>query len=112
MNCKKPYSEGWEKLSVEERVINWLESNRSQIGEEGRIEDFRNFLLNFDASYRKLDSASLEQLTYETRKQEHEFWTEKEKEMLLEGVFAMYNTTPELLGLKLYNDKKEGYKFN
>jgi len=112
MTHKEPYSEGWEELSVEERIIYWLEANRERIGKEDRIEDFRNFLLNFDASYGKLDADSLEQLAYELRKQEHEFWTAEEKRMLWNGVFAMYNTTPGLLGLKLANNARESYRFN
>jgi hypothetical protein len=112
MPHKKPYSEGWENLSVEERIIHWLEANKLKIGDEERAEDFRNFLLNFDASYHKLNSESLEQLAYELREAEFEFWTPEEKRLLWEGVFAMYNTTPGLLGLKLANDAREGYKFN
>jgi hypothetical protein len=108
----KPYSEGWEKLSVEERIEYWIDENREDIGEEERVEDFRNFLLNFDASYQKLDENSLEQLAYELRECEHEFWKPEEKQLLKQGVFAMYNTTPGLLGLKMFNDKREGFKFN
>lgn len=107
----KPYSEGWEKLSVEERIRYWIDENKKVIGDE-RAEDFRNFLLNFDASYRRLDENSLEQLAYELRECEHEFWKPEEKELLKQGVFAIYNTTPGLLGLKMYNDKKEGFKLN
>ena len=108
----EPYSEGWEKLSVEDRIRDWLESNKPEIGDEERVEDFRNFLFNFDASYQILDVNSLEQLAFELREQEHEFWTVEEKRILKEVVFAMYNTTPALLGLKLANDAKEGYRFN
>jgi len=108
----KPYSEGWEKLSVEQRVEYWLEENREMIGNEDRVEDFRNFLWNFDASYNRLDKNSLEQLAYDLRECEHEFWTPEEKQLLIEGVFAMYNTTPGLLGLKLLNNRNENYRNN
>ncbi|MBW2966449.1 hypothetical protein KY342_05080, partial [Candidatus Woesearchaeota archaeon] len=81
MNYKKPYSGGWEKLTVEQRIENWLGINQCLIG-ENRIEDFKNFLLNFSASYEALNANTLEQLAYETRDQEYEFWTDIEKELL------------------------------
>jgi len=112
MPHKKPYSEGWEDLSVEERIEHWLEANRKRIDDEEKAEYIKNFLFNFDASYRKLDSNSLEQLLFELRGPSSGFWTAEEKRLLWEGVFAMYNTTPSLLGLKMVNDAREGYKFN
>jgi hypothetical protein len=108
----KPYSEGWEKLSIEERIDNWIEENRGMIGDKNRVEDFKNFLWNFDASYNGLDKNSLEQLAYDLRECEHEFWTPEEKQLLRQGVFAMYNTTPALLELKNYNDEKEKHRYN
>ncbi len=113
MICKKPYSDGWEKLSIEERIENWLKTNEEKLGE--RSDDFRNFLLNFDASYPRLNSDSLKQLLFDLREHEDpslEFWTQEEKGLLVDGVFVMYNTTPALLGLKLFNDKRESYKYN
>jgi hypothetical protein len=108
----KPYSAGWEKLNVEERIEHWLEANKKRIGNKDCIEHFRNFLLNFDASYSKLDKKSLEQLAYDLRECEHERYTPEQKQLLREGVFAIYNTTPGLLGLKMANDAREGYRFN
>ena len=105
-----PYEEGWDVLSIDQRIQNWLEVNAS--GVQHRTEDFKNFLSNFSASHRTLDEMSLTQLEYELRKQEYEYWTEEEKQLLTDGVFSMYNTTPGLLELKMFNDQQEQYKNN
>jgi len=109
----RPYSAGWENLSVEERIDLWIDANSSKLGK--RKDTFSNFLVNFDLSYGRLDKDSLEQLDYDLRKREnicYEFFTEDEKYLVRQAVFAIYNTTPALLELKMFNDRKERYRGN
>ena len=103
----KPYSEGWEKLSVDDRIKLWIDANQSKLGK--RKDTFKNFLYNFSACYKSLNANSLEQLTSELKE---EYWLEGETGLVRQGVFAMYNTSPSLLELKMFNDKRERYKFN
>ncbi len=109
----KLYSPEWGKLSMEQRVDGWMALNEGFIERE-RAETFRDFLLNFSASYRAFDKKTIENLLFELRetRPQPEFWTEEEKARIFEGVLAVYNMPPECLTLGAFEAKSNEYLNN
>jgi len=110
---QRPYTAGWEKLSIEERIENWLGMNKPELG--AKADDFGNFLRNFSACHDRLNAESWNQLLYDLRDRENpslEFWKKGEKGRVFEGVLAMYNVTPCLLEIAVFRVKGREYLNN
>lgn len=89
----KPFEEGWEKLSNEERLDLWLEINKKEMGK--KFADYQEFLENFCISCPNPDSGD-----YWNFRNDIKLYRFKDGDLLLEGFMAMYNTSEALLELK------------
>jgi len=100
----KPYSEGWEKLSIDERLKIWWQLHRDQMGNQA--ERYKTFLENFTAGY---DSPCLE--AYLNFKYDLYLYRYQHPELLLEGFYAIYNTSEEaILGTDGDTGAEPGYR--
>lgn len=89
----KPYSKDWEKLSIEKRLETWWNQHKDQMGNQA--QRYKTFLENFTMGY---DEASLEaslNFKYDLR-----LYHYRHPDLLLEGFYAIYNTSEAMLGAK------------
>ncbi|MCU0642091.1 MAG: hypothetical protein MUF61_00740 [archaeon] len=108
------YSPEWGALSMDERIERWLVLNNGFI-EGGRVDVFRRFLSEFASNYRAFDRNTIENLLFELRERapdEPEFWTEREKAKVFEGVLAVYNMPPEHLEFGGFIAQRKSYLNN
>ena len=89
----KPFEEGWEKLSNEERLDVWLEKNKKEMGE--RFADYQEFLENFCISCPNPDMGD-----YCNFRNDIKLYKFKDGILLLDGFMAMYNVSGSLLELR------------
>jgi len=86
-------SDGWDNLSLDERLYIWLFDNQAKMGNQA--ERYKRFLENFTAGY---DEASLE--AYLNFKYDLNLYRYKHPDLLMDGFYAIYNTSEEGLGAK------------
>lgn len=87
----EPFSEGWEKLSIDERLEMWWNKHKSQMGNQA--ERYKTFLENFTVGY---DEACLD--AYLNFKYDLKLYQYPHPELLLDGFFAVYATSEKMLG--------------
>ncbi|MCK4589449.1 MAG: hypothetical protein KAT77_03335 [Nanoarchaeota archaeon] len=90
----KPFEEGWEKLSNEERLNIWLEENKGGMGEN--FPNYREFLENFCMSCQEANQGDY----WNFQRDISLYSFEKDEYLLREGFLAMYNASEALLELK------------
>jgi hypothetical protein len=88
----KPVNLEWDKLSSLERLAVWFEQNKSRLN--GRIREYRRLMENFYIS-----CENVTYIDYLNFQRDIRFYNPQHQEVLIQGFFAMYNTTPATLEL-------------
>lgn len=89
----KPFSEGWKNLPLEKRLDIWWNQHKDKMGNQA--QRYKTFLENFTMGY---DEASLE--AYLNFKYDLRLYQYQHPGLLLEGFYAIYNTSEAKLGAK------------
>ncbi len=89
----RPFDAGWGKLSPLERLAQWFEGRKPHF--RGHIREYRILMENFCISCKDPGLGDYVNFTRDVR-----FYEAAHQELLCEGFFAMYNTSPGLLMLR------------